>query len=75
MSTKSYIGALVSLNRRIETKGGIVFNVGVRMRVIDSKSNGLTLWVRTKTGSASVIGVEKSAVTVLEWKNPTKEKE
>ena|SRR3990167_2252077 len=67
MARKSWIGALVKLNRDIETRGGTTFRAGCQMRVRDSDAGGLTLrtWVRGNWDGVS--SVQKYDVTVVEW--------
>lgn len=67
MAKKSWIGALVKLNRDITTNGGTTFRKGCLMRVTDSNAGGLCLrtWVRGNWDGVS--SVQKYDVTVVEW--------
>lgn len=74
MSQKErWIGAIVRLKRDIETRGGVIFRAGVKMKVMDSNAGGL--WLRTyKRGWwHSVNGIRKFDVVVLQWGRPNDE--
>lgn len=64
---KTYIGALVRLNRDITTTGGTKFKAGLRMRCVGSTSGGLELRCYKRGWREYVVGIPKWWVTVIEW--------
>lgn len=70
---RSYIGALVRINRDITTRGGTKFREGLKMRVYASTSGGLSLRAFKRGWWYGVTGIPKWYVTVIAW--PKKDKE
>jgi hypothetical protein len=67
VTRRSYIGALVCLQRDIRTNGGTTFKKGLRMRCIDSTSGGLVLRCFKREWTEVVTTVSKRDVTIVEW--------
>lgn len=66
--SRSYVGALVRLCHKVETRSGTKFLEGTLMRVVDSTSAGLTLVCYKRGWRLSVRNVQRYSVEVVEWK-------